>query len=153
MSEANGNWPPCYIMDGYTQRAYIRGLFNVHGPCRFDFRPALLQDRAVIYGEIARTQDARKQEAIQAATIARYVSNWNLKKGDGSPIAIDTKDILRLRQKLVTRIFTIVCGEEGGDIDPEADDFMTAAQIDDELTMVLAGSRPEEREAEAEKNS
>lgn len=152
MSQENGAWPPVYIVDGYTQAAYIQGRFNVHGPCRFDFRPAQCQERAIVYRQIGETTDARKVEFLQASMIARHVTNWNLKKRDGSLVPIKSEEIVRLRPTLVMRIFSIICGENGGDIDPEADEHMTAAQIDDELTMAMAGSTPEEREAEAEKN-
>jgi hypothetical protein len=112
----------------------------------------LTQNRSVVYRQIEQTRDARKEEAIAAATVKSQVLSWDMVDYQGTSIPLEVPHILRSQPMLFQRLFRIITGSSPSDEDPEAQADEQAEDADQCLQDALAGTTPEEHEAAAVKN-
>lgn len=117
MSESNGQ-AVAYINDGYTERGYIAGVPGLHGPLRFAYRPALLEE-VTAYNRGADKLKDHELNKYAARWAAGRLQSWDLTDHKGNPIPIAADALLRLRSpRLFYRLVRIFLGDEASDIDP-----------------------------------
>lgn len=109
-----------FIPDGYSTTGYIAGDPPHRDPVKFTYRPAVSQEKAAVTKAIMATADPLKEEALAAAFVAQHVSDWDIKKPDGSDVAVTADNALRLHPALASRLFNIVLGMGSPDVDPDA---------------------------------
>lgn len=121
----NNGEPVSYIDDGYTQHAYVAPIHNLHPEARFSFRPVPILMQARINKQLVEAgEDAEKREWIAAQWISQQMVQWDIKKPDGDLINHrQIAEVLKVRPILFIRIWRIVSGDDGGDIDPKATSF------------------------------
>jgi hypothetical protein len=119
---------PTYLSDGYSEKAFLRGVPKLHGALRFTFRPVLAENRADFVERNGRL-DAREQTRKAAELIKGQLVEWDLRTPKGEVVPVSTDAILRLHPRLLDRLLWVVTGVEPWDDDdgmPAAD----AAQLD-----------------------
>jgi hypothetical protein len=128
-----------YISDGYTEAAFLKGEDRIHGPFRFEFRPMLVEERALLYSDAVERlpDDAKLKKRAQA--VAARIKSWSLEDGNRRPVAPDVGNLLRLKATLFWRVLNVVMGIDVGDLDPEAEDAETLAAIDARIEAAVAG--------------
>jgi hypothetical protein len=96
-------------------------------------------------------QDWQKRQWIAAKWIKQQIVSWDIKKPNGEMVShSDINEILPLRPLLFTRIWNVVNGNDGGDIDPSASDYDLHTASEREMAVAVSGTYPE---AVDEKNS
>jgi len=140
-----------YIEDGYMYNGYIEKIDRLYPALRFVYRPTLSQNRARILDEMAAAK-AEASEHIAARMIASRVKTWNLKDRNGKGVEVSTASALRLQPRLAKNLFNIVMGEIPTDVDPEESPESSSSNGTGDLAAALAGTSPEELEAEETKN-
>ncbi|EAQ81665.1 MULTISPECIES: hypothetical protein [Blastopirellula] len=103
---------PHFIEDGYTEQGYIAEAPNLYGALQFEFRPMLHQesDDAVA----AMTRAPNSSTSVVAAALAQHLTKWSAK----GPITADR--LVKMRVKLLERLYGIVSGARVSDVPPEA---------------------------------
>lgn len=142
-----------YIHDGYTVAGYIQEVPRLYPAVRFVFRPVLSQNRAVVFREIQRANDPRKEETIAAEIIKAQIQSWDILDENGETLPIETSKILRLQPRLSNRMFRMIVGDEATDEDPAVTEAERNESSERELTAAMAGETPEATEAADAKNS
>lgn len=143
---SNNGYVATYIPDGYTQNAYLRPRTGLHGEIRFSYRPMLVTTQGQVLRDFqdAAENPARQQE-IAAEWICRYVVSWNIQRPDGKPVNCkDVNDVLHLRPSVFNRIWSIILGDEGGDVDPQERPEEKRRRTEMEAEVVAAGKTREE---------
>lgn len=97
-----------FIDDGYSEQGHIAALAGVHGPLDFVYRPMIHADKEAYY-ELAKRPGVSPTAAI-AESVAAHVRQWSLAR----PIAVE--QVVRLRPRLLERLFYIVMGEIASDL-------------------------------------
>lgn len=104
--------------DGYSEKGFVKGIKNIHGDFRFEFRPMLLEQRLELYKGVEKVP-ADVFERKAADYIAKnHLISWSLVDGEGKPVNVSPKAILRLKQQLWQSIYNIICGFKASDSDP-----------------------------------
>ena len=107
-----------FISDGYTEPGYIEGVKNHYLPCRFTYRPVLIEERVQLVEQFKSLSDA-DCERLQAEFLAKKIISWDIKDADGKTVEISTVNLLRLRPTLLARVRLVVMGHEPSDTDPQ----------------------------------
>lgn len=143
--DQNGS-PAAWIPDGYTQTAYLAELPNMYPSVRFQFRPMLVMNQAIVNKELDMAgEDWQKRQTIAAKWIKQQVVNWDIKKPTGEDVDHNNvSEIIRLRPLLFQRIWNIVNGNDGGDLDESMADYDLHLRTERELACALTGSEPQE---------
>lgn len=144
--------PVIYTHDGYTAHGYIAAVAAQCPELRFEYRPVLSQDRAVIDHEI-RNSDPRKQESLAAQVMAKHVQSWNLQRPeslgseDMETIPLEVSDILCIAPTITDAIYQIVMGRVTSDEDPKLSDEERNEQTASAFDVALSGTSPEDHAA------
>lgn len=109
------------IHDGYTQPFYFRGVPGLHPDVRGTFRPMLHHERYFIGGKIADKQSGPEQSRMMIEAICSFIRSWDLKGSDGKVIPREVPAAVRIKPHVVERLYMLVTGREGGDVDPNAE--------------------------------
>lgn len=144
-----------YIEDGQTLPGYVAEVPRLYGPVRFQFRPMLATERAVILGQMSVMGEKEATETA-AAIIASRVKQWDATRGDGATIIpLDPAHTVRLQPKLQMRIYNIILGNEAPDQDPrESGPNEDPEAATRELAAAIAGDvSPGKTQEGREKNS
>lgn len=136
--------PLGYIHDGYTADGFIAESPRLHPSLRFTYRPMLAQNRTVVFREIAKCTDPRKEETLAAQTIKSQVLSWDLVDENGKAVDLTVSNILRVQPRLLSRLFDVVTGTQASDEDPQRSSDENAKQAEDQLAAAFAGKSPEE---------
>lgn len=143
MSDVNGVC--CYIPDGYTQEAFIRGDETLFPDVRLTYRPVLVLQQAQINQEMAAANDIEKAQWIAARWMVQQIVTWDIKKPDGSAVNHnDQKEVLHLRPALFARLWDIINGTDGGDVDRTASASAMHSRAQREQAMATRGLSGEE---------
>lgn len=120
-----------YISDGYTRTAFVdaardeKSGLEFHPAVRFEFRPMLVADRAVLFRRIAElaqnAKGAEEAEKLAAKEMARRLVSWDLFGPAGVLVEITEASLLRVEPHLSARLFSIITGQELGDKYAEAE--------------------------------
>jgi hypothetical protein len=140
-----------YIPDGQTTKAFIAGIPNIHGDAHIEFRPMLHDEQYALARELPRL-DAKTASKVIVESVCRFVVSWDCKKPDGSPVAREFEDVKRMPSQLVARLYSIISGWDGGDLEAGA----RIAQSESEASLdSILGSKTigEAREENSLKNS
>lgn len=136
--------------DGYTIDGYIAAAAGLHPALRFRFRPLTVEAFAAIM-VAARTEANANQ--LFARVIEGRVQSWDLRDEKGQTQPVSAKLAAAMTPHLFDRLFDIVTGQKGSDVDPEAEAPAQRAENDAILAAVFAGrSVGEAREEIDEKN-
>lgn len=137
--------------DGYNQEFFLKSVPNVHTDVRGTFRPALHAERYAINEEIQKRKSGPASR-FMCEVISKYVRAWNIKGQDGSALPITVENIVRVKPKIIERLYAMIAGWDGGDVDEGAAPNQAEAELG--LEAVLLGvSKQVAREASDEKNS
>jgi hypothetical protein len=141
-----------YFHDGYTQAGFIAAVPLLHGPLRFTYRPALVEERSQLF-DVAGQLSAHLFDCHIAQFLAQKLVDWDLVDADEQPVAPSAEALLRLQPELFVRLNQIILGTVASDIDP-AWPLETRDRLLDEMAeAALAGrSIGEIREEHDEKN-
>lgn len=143
-----------FIHDGMTRRGYISESKHQYPAVRFTYRPMLVQNRAVVFRQIADCKDPRKEQELAARVIAAQVQEWDITSDNGGAVPVDDKAALRLEPNLFGRLFEIVTGSRVTDEDPAWVDDDREQRERDELAAALSnGQSATLLESTREKNS
>ena len=136
--------------DGYTERAYIAPTLS-HGPVRFEYRPATHGERYKIQTQV-RGRSGYEQSALMCVKLAPKIVAWDIVDSSGVALAINPSTLSRVKPAIVERLYEIVMGYSGSDLDPESDVGRDDSDLADEAATkaLLLGEVREERD---EKNS
>lgn len=136
-----------YIHDGYTVAGYIQEAPRLYPAVRFTYRPVLAQNRAVVFREIQRANDPRKEETIAAEAVKAQVQEWDIIDHEGRAVGIAASNILRLQPQLFSRMFRMVMGDAAPDEDPLIADDERNEDSERSLAAAFAGEGPETADA------
>lgn len=112
----------CYIPDddGYTDKAYIGRIPNLHPAVRITFRPVRPDVRFFINDQLKGKSTVEGEKMI-AQQVADNIVDWNIKQANGEKAPINAKFVFSLKAPLFRRLSSIVYfGIDGGDPDPES---------------------------------
>lgn len=144
-----------FINDGYTESAYLRPIDRLHGEVRFQFRPMLVEERALVFEKSGQVKQD-DYERRSASLIVKKLVSWSLTvpdNGEDKPLPITAINFLRLKPAIYTRITAIVLGLDTSDADPLLEQSHKMQQTDDVYESALnATSVGVTREARDEKN-
>ena len=141
-----------FIPDGYTRNGYIKEEPLLYPAVRFQYRPLLTGDQAVIQRAINISPDARQQEQIAAETIVNRVVSWDIVDDKGHDLPITASNALRIPPVLFNRIHKCCMGREGGDADPQWGDVEVDAVSERQFREALAGGGQQGGEIDDAKN-
>lgn len=130
-----------YIPDGYTEGGYISPADGFHGPLRFEFRPMLVDERALLYGEAIKRLPEDAQLKKRAQAVASRIKSWSLLDAAGQAVPVNVDRLLRLKPELFYKLLNVVIGLEASDVDPEAALDRHLAVLDERL-QALVSSQP-----------
>jgi hypothetical protein len=106
-----------YIIDGYSEPAYIAPVPGLHAGLRFVYRPVVKADNvawATAYNKL-------KPEARLKFTqdfVAKRIESWDLTDKDGNKVPPAGRSLAGVRSALHDRLNAIVMGDEPSDLDP-----------------------------------
>lgn len=136
-----------WIPDGYTRSFFIRGVPGLYPDTRGSLRPLVVIKQAEINREMRQAgEDLKKQQWIAAKWIAQQVVDWDIKKSaDGDLVSTeDVSEILKLQPELFQRIWGIVNGVDGGDVDENATAYEMRIAAKREVAIAATGMDPTE---------
>ena len=111
-------WRSNYIRDGFTQAGYIAEVENLHGECRFNYRPMLPEESLKM--DIFRGQffnDGTKIVNEIATLLQPRIESWS-ESVDGEPLKITVVNLRRIRPQLLHKLYDVVSGNRASDTDP-----------------------------------
>ncbi len=131
------------IDDGYTERGYLAAVDRVHPACRFEYRPALPEERMAQYRETPK--DAKSEALLKAHFIKAHLARWDLtyrpkKDGPELPAPLEVDFIRKLKPNLMARLYNVIAGVEIPDEDPEASAAEKADQQTDKTEAATSGA-------------
>lgn len=120
MSSKKMTWEDPVIRDGYTQPGYIKPVEGLHGGLRFSYRPMLPEAVEVLetYRDKYGMDQPEKMRAKMAKEVHRQLEGWDV-MFDGSPAPLTEENVRRVRMSLQSKLYGVVAGLAGTDIDPE----------------------------------
>lgn len=129
--------------DGFTQKAYIRGVPLTYNAHRIEYRPMYSIDRALFVKLRAQGDERGLAVAINRAMASRILK-WDIQEfdKDGNPtgeLPIAEKSIERLNPLLWFAIQNVVVWGAGGDIDPENEQARSKTKAELELEAAITG--------------
>ncbi len=128
-----------YVSDGYTAKGYIAEVPGLHKALRFQYRPMLAEDEAVL-AEATKRLDARKAVLAYASAIATRLVSWSLVDEQGKAVPVTEYAVRHVGIPLHYKLRYIITGVSASDIDPEADATSQAAAVDADLQAAIAGT-------------
>ena len=120
--------------DGFTEPLFVAEQTGVHGSLRGRFRPMTHPERQKVDQQV-KTQLLEKSSQLQLAAVCRWVKEWNIRDAKGNDVPLDPGKVV-LRPALLDRLYLIIAGYDGGDIDPES--APTKQQADVTLDAILS---------------
>ena len=120
------------IADGYTRDAFIQGIPFTTPDVHFSYRPILATQLAMIRREMSKASGSGLA-TIQAKTIEKYVSEWDIKDRDGKPLPITVTAALTVAPEIFDAVSGIMLGLRYTDISPDwpKDDDDTGSSLDE----------------------
>ena len=113
--------------DGYTEAGYIKANEQLYPELRFTFRPVLTELRSQHIASIEKVA-ADAYDRKTAAIVAEHLTEWSVLDAKDQPVPITAKNILRLKPQLFVRLYGIVMGLDGSDVDPQWNDAQKQQQ-------------------------
>lgn len=108
-----------YIPDGYTEKAFIKGVPGLYQAVRFEYRPLLpdaVRAKTHSWNLISATEASKRINE----TIHKQVVSWDLEHDDKA-LPVESKVVCRLKFNLLDRMFNIITQFDVGDEDPNAE--------------------------------
>jgi hypothetical protein len=141
-----------YFHDGYTQKGFVAAVAALHGPLRFTYRPALIEERSQLYDAAA-----QMNSHLFGCHIAQFLNqklvDWDLIDIHRRPVAPSAESLLRLHPELFVRLNQIILGTVASDIDPNWPRETQDRLLDEKAEATLSGRTIGEiREENDEKN-
>lgn len=130
--------------DGYTEPFYVKAIPGVYGSVRGRFRPLTHPERQVVTAKVA-TLAPVESSHYMLRTVCTFVKEWDIKNEKGAAVPLEPAKVF-LRGALLDRLFNIVCGFDGGDIDPEAGETKEQAIVNLEADLKAAAVGPTREE-------
>lgn len=120
------------ITDGYTRSAFIQGIPFTTPDVRFSYRPILATQLAMIRREMSKASGSGLA-TIQAKTIEKYVSEWDVKDKDGKTLPLAVAEILTVAHEIFDAVSGIMLGLRYTDISPDwpKDDDDSGSSLDE----------------------
>ncbi|MBS0207147.1 MAG: hypothetical protein JSS49_30090 [Planctomycetes bacterium] len=115
------------ISDGYTRQAFIQGIPFTTPDVHFSYRPILAAQLAMIRREMSKASGSGLA-VIQAKTIEKYVSEWDIKDANGVSLPITSAAAMNIAPEIFDAVSGIMLGLRYTDISPDW------PKIDDEET-------------------
>ncbi|HTU22509.1 MAG TPA: hypothetical protein VMG10_31010 [Gemmataceae bacterium] len=116
--------------DGYTESGTIIGMPGLYPTVNFSWRP-MLQEQLVAYYKAVEKASTWQTRQIVAKLLAEHIVSWDIKDKKEQVMEIKTARCLRIKDKLFTRLFGIVSGQEAPDVQSgQTDDEIEAAASD-----------------------
>lgn len=101
-----------HIDDGYSRKAYIAPRRGLHDAVRFEYRPLVVKQKARHLQEM-RTLGLEDQQVKAAEVLNKQIVSWSI------PLQRKESIIINLTPTLFDRMWEIVNGNDGGDMDPD----------------------------------
>jgi len=122
-SDANTTYIPSGITDGYEAKAYIAERRGLHPAVRLKFRPMIWEEREALAGHLGTKSEADFAK-IASDRIAKRIKSWDLtadsdKPEERKPLEITAFNVRTRQPELFWRLYLIVTGRDGGDVDPQ----------------------------------
>lgn len=103
--------------DGYTEAKYVEAQHGIHNAIRFEHRPLLIEEQAEQGdGKLKGAALDRKCQEL----LAKRITSWSLVDANGSSLDITIANMARLKPTLFNKLYAVVLGLSGGDVDPKA---------------------------------
>lgn len=110
-----------YIPDGYTRKAFIRGVPRLYDDLHIEHRPARRVTRAEHFRNLDKlTADPIKSERAACDFVATRLIGWDLRSAAGEAVPLSADSLFNIEPALFERIYLIVLGSAAGDEDSEA---------------------------------
>lgn len=162
--KADTTYLPFTICDGYTRKAYIAPVPNLHGELRIEFRPMNHKARELIAEQIERFRERAResgsstvedQENLVYGMLNSRITKWSATKEDGSPLQKDETTISILHPNYIDRLYRIVCSRDGGDTDPmlAKSTAQTRKDIDQTVLAAIHGTSVQSEEEDADRKN
>jgi hypothetical protein len=141
-----------YFHDGYSQSGFIAAVSGLHGPLRFSYRPALVEERSALYTAAGRLSAPAFDRHV-AQFLAEKLIDWDLLDARRRPVEPAPETLLRIQPELFVKLSGIVLGTTASAIDPAWSAETADRILDDEIAAQTAGRTVGElREEQDEKN-
>lgn len=141
-----------YFHDGYTRAGYVRPSPGLHEALRFDYRPALVEERSQLVDAAAGMRSDAYDRQV-AAFLATKVLSWDLTDGAGGEVAVSPTAMLRLQPELFVKLYRVVLGWVGSDVDPRWSEDSAAEAVQIEHESALAGKTVGDLRQEADEKN
>ncbi len=89
----------------------------VHGSLRFEYRPALVEERSQLSDAAAELKSHLYDRHV-AAFVAGKIVSWDLADAVGQDVPIAAAALLRLQPELFVKLHRVVLGWAASDVDP-----------------------------------
>ena len=107
------------IEDGCTESTYFKAAPGLYPEVRYWRRPMTVTERNALLRRVsARISAGQDASNIVADELAARVQDWDLQDRSGNLIDITPANLLRLPPELFDRMYSVLRGQDGGDIDP-----------------------------------
>lgn len=124
---SNGHMTASYIPDGYTQSVYFREEPGIYGETRCTYRPLTITEQGNVQRELSQhpsDADWDKRQWIAARWLVQKIVSWTIAKPTGEPVNHrEVSEVMRLRPPLFNRLWNCLNSLDGGDPDPEQDEY------------------------------
>jgi hypothetical protein len=110
--------PLAIINDGYNETAVIHEVPRLYPAVKFAFRPMLISQRQDYFKGAEKLTGLPLRRFVAGYLVAHLVS-WDVQDAKGQPVPITVDNVLRLKEKLFTRLFGIVNTDEASDETPD----------------------------------
>lgn len=119
-----------YIPDGYTEPFTIIGIPGLYPTVSGTMRPMLQEELVAYYKAIEKASPWQVRQMV-AKLLADHLVTWDVKDDKDQTVPIKPAPILRLKDKLFSRLFGVVSTQEPADLQPEStSDELDAAAAD-----------------------
>ncbi len=123
-----------YITDGYTEKAFIKGIPGMYENVHFEYRTMLSDKIRAVTHSWALLSAAEQTRRINSVILKQVIS-WDIEH-EGEVLPVEQKVLSRLRHNLMDRIFNIVAQFEAGDIETVESEELDLDKLLDETTTI-----------------
>lgn len=119
-----------HIGDGYEESGVITGIPGLYPTIFIRWRPMLIEERAT-YLKTAERLSGVQLRQLAASRMERHLTEWDVKDAGDHVVPITVASLMRLKERLFNRLFSIISNEEPPDIITDQDDDEAQATVAD----------------------
>lgn len=129
-----------WIEDGCTLDGFVKAERGMYPDVHFKYRPLTATERATVMKKI-NDSSAAEGEIVSAKMIAGRVLEWDIEgRRADQTLEITADNCLRLKPRLLARLYWIITGDQPSDIQIEDDTQPTQDDSEQSFTRLIEGN-------------